>query len=147
MKQNGFTLIELVIVIVILGILSVVAVPKFTNMQDQARLASAQGVKAALQSSANLIYTQAILEGVEKSDKPVELKNAPGVFTQYGYPTTKGIVAAVSLDGWTTKEIGNSTTTFIPSGQSGDSNKCYITYTPSQKGEPYSVVISAECGK
>ena len=43
-KQAGFTLIELVIVIIILGILAVTAAPKFLNLQDDARYSAAQGV-------------------------------------------------------------------------------------------------------
>ena len=44
MKKNGFTLIELVVVIVILGILAVVAAPKFMNLQNDARNASLKGL-------------------------------------------------------------------------------------------------------
>lgn len=44
-KQAGFTLIELVIVIIILGILAVTAAPKFLNLQDDARYSAAQGVQ------------------------------------------------------------------------------------------------------
>ena len=50
-KQAGFTLIELVIVIIILGILAVTAAPKFLNLQDDAKKSAAQGVQAALSSA------------------------------------------------------------------------------------------------
>lgn len=50
--QKGFTLIELVIVIVILGILAAVAVPKFNSMSGEAGDAAAQGVAGALSSAA-----------------------------------------------------------------------------------------------
>ena len=66
-KQAGFTLIELVIVIIILGILAVTAAPKFLNLQDDARLAAANGVKASLQSSSQLVYSKAAILGVEGS--------------------------------------------------------------------------------
>ncbi len=47
-RQQGFTLIELVVVIVILGILAVTAAPKFMNLQGDARNASLQGLKGAI---------------------------------------------------------------------------------------------------
>ncbi|MGS0728942.1 type II secretion system protein, partial [Shewanella sp. 0m-11] len=50
-KQNGFTLIELVVVIIILGILAVTAAPKFINLQSDARASALQGVKGAIQGA------------------------------------------------------------------------------------------------
>lgn len=50
MKQKGFTLIELVVVIVILGILSAVALPKFLNLSDKANEAALAGVSGAIAS-------------------------------------------------------------------------------------------------
>ena len=55
-KQNGFTLIELVVVIVILGILAVTALPKFVDLSGDARTAAMQGVVGALNSSASINY-------------------------------------------------------------------------------------------
>ena len=55
-KQNGFTLIELVVVIVILGILSAVALPKFINLSGEAAQAAAQGVAGAISSASAINY-------------------------------------------------------------------------------------------
>ena len=67
-KQQGFTLIELVVVIIILGILAVTAAPKFINLQGDARVSALAGMKAAIQGSNTLVYSKAALAGEEKGD-------------------------------------------------------------------------------
>ena len=63
-KTHGFTLIELVIVILILGILSATAVPKFLNLSSDARISSLKGIKGAVDSTSQLVYLKAKVENV-----------------------------------------------------------------------------------
>ncbi|EGT3626861.1 type II secretion system protein [Shewanella sp. SM101] len=64
-RQQGFTLIELVVVIIILGILAVTAAPKFINLQGDARASAIQGMKGAIQGANSLVYSKAALAGKE----------------------------------------------------------------------------------
>ena len=67
MQQRGFTLIELVIVIVILGILAVTAAPRFIDLQGDARASTLQGAKAALTSGMQLVYAKSAIAGEQRT--------------------------------------------------------------------------------
>ena len=70
-SQSGFTLIELVAVIVVLGILAVVAVPRFINLQDDARQASTDAVAGALASAFTLNYAACAVGNDDECDTDV----------------------------------------------------------------------------
>lgn len=94
-RQGGFTLIELVVVIVILGILAVTAAPRFLNLQDDAREAVNQGLKGAIDGAAGIVYGKAAVEGKEAAT--AANTKVEDVTIYLGYPTAdaNGIGKAV----------------------------------------------------
>lgn len=95
-KQQGFTLIELVVVIAILAILASFALPKFADLSDSAHEASVQSAGGSFVSAVNLVRSQWLANGVRTA-----ITNLPG----YGEPNN---VIDVSLDGWPTGVNGNT---------------------------------------
>ena len=113
-RQQGFTLIELVVVIVILGILAVTAAPKFMNLQGDARNASLQGLKGAIQGAAGIVYGKAAIKGIESTSGAVSAGTGT-VETEFGYPTAaiggiNNAVAGVSSTNtdWASKTVGDN---------------------------------------
>jgi len=100
-KQKGFTLIELIIVIVILGILAVTAAPRFIDLQSDAKASTLKGVKAALQGASQLVYARAAIDGKLNGTlaAPESVTLASGsVSTVNGYPNAATITSVALIN-------------------------------------------------
>ncbi len=99
LKAKGFTLIELVVVLVIVGIMAAAAVPKFIGLQTDARISVIQGVEGALRSASTLVYSKALIDGIEKDATGTVSVISGSVAVVYGYPAASatGIDAAIDI--------------------------------------------------
>lgn len=88
-KQNGFSLIELVIVIVILGLLAATAIPRFLNVTEDAEDASVEGVAGGLATAVTFVRSQWEVDG--RANSSVVLDGYTVYLdTRFGYPTGTG---------------------------------------------------------
>ncbi|MCR3893922.1 prepilin-type N-terminal cleavage/methylation domain-containing protein [Aeromonas caviae] len=134
-KQSGFTLIELVIVIIILGILAVTAAPKFLNLQDDARTSTLKGVEGSLNSAGAMVYSKAVIAGKDTTaSDTLDIGNGVDVGIAFGYPkATKDDLEKVlqlSTNDWSFGTPASSSIKIFPAGVSASTaTDCYVTYT------------------
>ncbi|QIZ77918.1 prepilin-type N-terminal cleavage/methylation domain-containing protein [Ferrimonas lipolytica] len=84
-KQRGFTFVELVIVVVILGLLAAVALPRFINLTDEAEVAAAEGVGGGFAAAVGLVRAQWEVDG--RRNDNILLNGSTVNVNQFGYPT------------------------------------------------------------
>lgn len=102
--SRGFTLIELIMCIIILGVVGVVALPKFLGIQKDARIAVLYGAREALMTANNLVYTKAVIQSQEninsEDTRNIDLDN-DGVNDLIGYfGLIKNVIPAKELAGF-----------------------------------------------
>lgn len=172
-KAQGFTLVELIIVIVVLGILAVTAAPQFINLSGDARGGTVNGMKASIQSAMTLINARAKANGDENAtEADTSTTELDGATIHYGYPNAESIGAVLDYNAsdWTIQYFDGDLSTTVggenaaapaaeaanitvlyPAGQlnpdtTEDSGTCYVQYTEATSStEPVVTVVTSGC--
>jgi MSHA pilin protein MshA len=125
--NQGFTLIELVVVITILGILAAFAIPHFTQLENQARISALTGLSGSLKSASALAHAQYLAVGTAPASVTMEGQT---VTLANGYPDAPGIQLAIQdTTGFTAAVVG-TTVTYTKTGAVTPAS-CTVAYTAS----------------
>ena len=128
-RVSGFTLIELIMVIVILGVLSAFALPRFADLGGDARLASLNALAGTLRSSSNIAHAQQLADGNSGSSS---------------YPTADaaGVVASAQISDYATSDVAGATITTLQFDLVPAKTNCYARYEAADGSTNITPVVS-----
>lgn len=129
-QQKGFTLIELIIVIVILGILAVTAAPRFFDFSGDARASSITGLQGAVQGASQVEYASSAIDGTPAYPSESEIIDAAQLNSlEFNTPGSSEWVHEID-DTITITTITLSSLLEPGTGSAGDvaNTACFLTY-------------------
>lgn len=128
-KQKGFTLIELVMVIVILGILAAFALPRFADLGGEAELATVQGALGSAKSASAIVRSKALAAGEsDTTGSAVFSLEGTDIDLLNGFLASTSLQDAAQLSDFTVEEDGADA--YVTVANPSDNSPCF-TYTGS----------------
>ncbi len=133
--SKGFTLVELIVVIIILGILSATALPRFINLRTESIIASMDGLKGTIESAVRLSYAKTYVNNTAQDASSTIIIDGQTIDMVYGYPagTANGIGKLVTApsDDWKQRASSVSGAWVFWHGvinEDAGSASCYVRY-------------------
>ncbi len=124
--QAGFTLVELIVVIVILGILAAVAVPRFMGLETEARVAAVKSLGGTLKSAANMAHGVCMAQACA-TGTAITIEGQAVTFVN-GYPDAAGISLLMQSTEGFTGTVTGAANRFTKNGARTTPNLCWVQY-------------------
>jgi len=152
-QQSGFTLIELVVVIVVLGLLAATALPKYINITSDARRSSINGVAGGLRAAAALGQAQYVVNGntaalsISMGGSNITVLDEvsfPGLGGKPDGVTASGIrLAMPDPSDYTITDVNSQTGAITYRPLSGGGVNCQVVYTPNGAPDPVETFLTS----